>query len=124
MAATVVVDALGALKTWLIAHGLPAALNAQRSGPEYLLLTRVGGVPEDCGLDVARISAMAHGPTLAAANALADRFANAIWSIDAEPLNDAVFCTGAEVDSGPTQVPDASGVPRFNVEVSLYLGAL
>ena len=119
---TVAVDAEAAVRDWCISLNLRAALTAQRSGPAYLLLSRSGGLQEAIGRDTATVSAIAHGPTKQAACNLAVDYANAVWSLNAGVFAVGVFCNAAEVDSGPTELPDPSGISRYLVVASFYLG--
>jgi hypothetical protein len=132
MPAVIAVDVEGAVKTWIDglglvttvgnATGIKAALKPLRSGPPYLLLSRIGGLQETAGRDAARITAVAHGPTKQVACDVAVQFANAVWNLAPGLIAPGVFCNAAEVDSGPTEIPDVSGSSRYSVEVSLYVG--
>lgn len=122
MTAVVAVDAEGAVRDWCAALTMRTALQPQRSGPKYLLLSRVGGLQEPSGRDEARISALAHGPTKQDAANLAISFANAVWNLNPSLIATGVWCSNADVDSGPTEVTDASGVSRYLVVATFYLG--
>lgn len=119
---TVTVDAEGAIRDWAVALGMHVALQPLRSGPKYLLLSRVGGTQELAGRDRAVISALAHGPTKKDANDLATQYANAVFTLTPGVIATGVFCSDAEVDSGPTEVQDASGTSRYLVISTFYLG--
>lgn len=118
----VAVDAEGAVRDWCLSLSLRAALQAQRSGPDYLLLSRVGGLQESVGRDAARVTALAHGKTKQAAANLAIAYANQVWNLTPGLIATGVYCNGAEVESGPTEVLDPSGVSRYLVVASFYLG--
>lgn len=125
MPAVVLVDAEGAIQTWLATQNIPAALKPRRSGPAYILLSRVGGIPDaTAGVDHPRISGIAHAKTKQDALNLAVQFANAVWNIPAGTvLTAGVLCQDATVDSGPSELADSSGESRYNVETSWSVGA-
>lgn len=118
----VAVDAEGAVRDWCKSLGIPAALQPQRSGPAYLLLSRAGGLQESAGRDAPRISALAHSFTSKQdAAQLAIKFANACWNLTPGVIAAGVSCSGAEVESGPTEVQDPSGTSRYLVVASFYV---
>lgn len=123
MTVTVAVDAEAAVRDWCKSLDMPAALQPQRSGPAYLLISRVGGLQESAGRDAPRISATAVSlKTKQEAANLAIQFANAVWSFAPGLLNPTVFCNAAEVESGPTEIQDPSGTSRYLVICTFYLG--
>lgn len=118
----VAVDAEAAVRDWCNGKNLRAALTTQRSGPACLLLSRAGGLQESAGRDAAQITAIAHGPTKQAAANLAIAYANGVWNLAPSVIATGVYCNAAEVDSGPTELPDPSGTSRYLVVATFYLG--
>lgn len=123
MALTVAVDAEAAVRDWCRTLGMNASLQSQRSGPDYLLLSRAGGVQQSAGIDQPTVSALAHAKTKQAAANLAGAFANAVWNLTTVQMTTGVWCTNADVDSGPSEVQDPSGTSRYLVVATFYLVA-
>lgn len=121
MTAVVAVDAEAGVRDWCITNGMRAALQTQRSGPDYLLISRSGGLQQPSGIDQATITALAHGSTKQAAANLALVFANAVWNLTTVQMATGVWCSSADVESGPTEVQDPSGTSRYLVVATFYL---
>ncbi|MBV9292631.1 MAG: hypothetical protein JO222_09290 [Frankiales bacterium] len=122
MTIVVAVDAEAAVRAWATGLNIRAALAPLRSGAAYLLLSRAGGTQDTPGVDHARITAIGHGSTKQQAANVALAFANAVWNLTPGVIADGVFCLGAEVESGPTELADPSGVSRYLVVASFELG--
>lgn len=123
MPPTVAVDAEGAIRDWCNANSMRAFLTTQRSGPDYLLISRSGGLQQTSGIDQATITALAHGKTKQTAANLALSFANAVWNLTTTQMATDVWCSSADVDSGPTEVQDPSGTSRYLVVATFYLAS-
>lgn len=127
---TVAVDAEGDVKAWVdtvvkgasLTHGAQLQPLRSPATATYALISRVGGpVDRDTDWDIARISAIFHGPTRKAAYDAAKAYLNAVYNVaDPTPMGDAI-CHGVDVDSGPSELPDPSGHPRFYVQALFYL---
>ena len=49
-------------------------------------------------------------------------YLNAVYSLtDPTPMGTVAICHGVDIDSGPSELPDPSGHPRFYVQTSFYL---
>lgn len=127
---TIAVDAEAAVKTWVdavvkgaaLTHGAQLQPLRSPSTATYALISRIGGpVDRDTDWDIARISAIFHGPTRQTAYLAAVAYLNAIYNVaDPTTMGNAI-CHGVDIDSGPSELPDPSGHPRFYVQASFFL---
>lgn len=128
---TVAVDALAAIKAWVddtvkgaaLTHGAQFQPLRSPATATYTILSRIGGPLDlDAGWDVPRISAEFRGPTLDLTYKAAVAYLNAVYNLTAPTdMGGVAVCYGADVDSGPTQLPDPSGTPRYYVQTSFHL---